>query len=128
MAGAGAGPGRVAEGAGRVERPAVERAAGLGVGRVVVGRVVAVGRRRRGRGRVHDRDLDGLLGHGVVEGRGFGGVHGALHGGGEGVGRGRGRGRGRVGGVDWRGVSVPGCRAVGLSGCRAAGGRRVGGQ
>lgn len=55
---------------------------GLGVGRVVVGRVVAVGGRRWGWRRVHDGDLDWLLGHWVVERGCFCGVHGALHGGG----------------------------------------------
>lgn len=51
---------------------------------------------------MHDRDLYGLLGHGVVERGGFGGVDGALHWGGwGGLGRGVGELAGwRVGG--WR--------------------------
>lgn len=77
----GAAPGRVVERAIRVmgSHPAPKRV-GLGVGRVVVGRVVAVGGRGRRRRRVHDGDVDGLLGYWMVERGGFGGVDGALHG------------------------------------------------
>lgn len=86
-------PGGIAEGSIWVEGSAAE-CVGLGVGWVVVGRVVAVGGRRWGWRRVHDRDLDGLLGHWVVERGCFCGVHGALHGGGLGVGLGLGLGLG----------------------------------
>lgn len=86
-------PGRIAEGRIWVEGSTAE-CVGLGVGRVVVGRVVAVGGRRWGWRRVHDRDLDGLLGYWVVERGCFCGVHGALHGGGSRCGFGLGAGVG----------------------------------